>query len=211
MEIDNPSSVEEETVIILENSDICDGLVRYSKSLIGRLMADRSFSVDTIELTLLSIWRQLNGFKVIDHGSNNFQFFFGVFFPFYGALWLLLWLLLLKCQAVGQVVSFSSPSAKCCIQRGQGFETPHELQEKNLLINPLHLRATAAPVWMRRRCPSIDVARSPLLWRRICSCAAGPVPPVQFLMPIEFVLLRVNGSSPASRSGDDKGGENSYN
>ncbi|MED6160720.1 hypothetical protein PIB30_054057 [Stylosanthes scabra] len=53
--------------------------------------------------------------------------------------------------------------------------------------------------------PSIATAPSPLLWRRLCSCAAGLAQPVQFLMPIQFVLLRVSGFGPASRSGDGKG------
>ncbi|MED6209251.1 hypothetical protein PIB30_052943 [Stylosanthes scabra] len=74
--IDNSSSVDEEAIIVLETSDIRGGLERRSKSLMGRLMADRSFSVGTIEVALHSIWRQPNGFKVIDHGGNKFQSFF---------------------------------------------------------------------------------------------------------------------------------------
>ncbi|MED6216321.1 hypothetical protein PIB30_006606 [Stylosanthes scabra] len=70
------SSADEEAVIVLDHDDICDGIDRCSKSLFGRIFADRSFSGGTIETALSSIWRQPDGFKVVDHGGNIFQFFF---------------------------------------------------------------------------------------------------------------------------------------
>ena len=47
-----------------------------SKSLIGRLMADQSFSRGTLEAALGAIWGHLEGFRVLDHGDNIYQFFF---------------------------------------------------------------------------------------------------------------------------------------
>ncbi|MED6159738.1 hypothetical protein PIB30_045057 [Stylosanthes scabra] len=72
----NNNSVEEETIIVLEASDISGSLDRCSKSLLGRLFANRPFSGGTIELALSSIWWQPKSFKVIDNGGNMFQFFF---------------------------------------------------------------------------------------------------------------------------------------
>ncbi|MED6221880.1 hypothetical protein PIB30_059055 [Stylosanthes scabra] len=60
----------------LFKSDIQGGVERCSKSLIGRLLADRSFTAGTIKSALYSIWRQPEGFKVSDRGGNTFQFFF---------------------------------------------------------------------------------------------------------------------------------------
>ncbi|MED6121547.1 hypothetical protein PIB30_031308, partial [Stylosanthes scabra] len=74
--IANSAVADDKLVIVLDPSDIQGGLQRCSKSLIGRLMADRSFSVGTIESALHSIWSQPKGFKAIDNGGNKFQFFF---------------------------------------------------------------------------------------------------------------------------------------
>ncbi|MED6108098.1 hypothetical protein PIB30_020369 [Stylosanthes scabra] len=69
-------------------------------------------------------------------------------------------------------------------------------------VDPYPCVLASAPLSPR---PSIAVApSSPLLWCRLCSCAAGPVQSVQFLMLIRFVLLRVSGSGLASHSGDGK-------
>ncbi|MED6192730.1 hypothetical protein PIB30_012900 [Stylosanthes scabra] len=67
---------EEEPIIVLDRSDITVGVERCTRSLIGRLLADRSFSAGTIEAALGSIWRNLNGFKIVDRGGNIFQLFF---------------------------------------------------------------------------------------------------------------------------------------
>ncbi|MED6189295.1 hypothetical protein PIB30_094577 [Stylosanthes scabra] len=70
------AAVDEETVIVLETAYIHRGLERCSKSLIDRLLFYRSFSGSTIESALQSIWRRPEGFKVLDHGGNKYQFFF---------------------------------------------------------------------------------------------------------------------------------------
>ncbi|MED6191749.1 hypothetical protein PIB30_003552 [Stylosanthes scabra] len=70
LDLNHSPSVDEEPVIVLDQSVIHGGIDRCSKSLIGRLLADRSFSVGTIEAALQSIWRQPDGFKVIDHGEH---------------------------------------------------------------------------------------------------------------------------------------------
>ncbi|MED6157238.1 hypothetical protein PIB30_021583 [Stylosanthes scabra] len=68
--------VEEDSDIVLDRTDIQDGIERCSKSLIRRLLADRSFFAGTIETALNAIWRQPDGFKVVDRGGNIFHFFF---------------------------------------------------------------------------------------------------------------------------------------
>ncbi|MED6145554.1 hypothetical protein PIB30_026282 [Stylosanthes scabra] len=90
--LQKPHTDDEETVIVLEASNISSGRDRCSKSLVGRLLADRSFSICTTELALNSIWRQPDGFKVTYLGGNKFQFFFddenGVIRIERGAPWL---------------------------------------------------------------------------------------------------------------------------
>ncbi|XP_025673672.1 uncharacterized protein [Arachis hypogaea] len=67
---------DEDSIIVIEKKDIQVGVERCSRSLVGRLWADKQFSVGTIEPAMQAIWRQPEGFKVIDHGGNVFQFFF---------------------------------------------------------------------------------------------------------------------------------------
>ncbi|MED6180667.1 hypothetical protein PIB30_012265 [Stylosanthes scabra] len=69
----NPDVNDEEPVIVLHASDIQFGIERCSKSLIGRLLFDRSFSGATIETAMHSIWRQPDGFKVLDLGGNKYE------------------------------------------------------------------------------------------------------------------------------------------
>ncbi|MED6144746.1 hypothetical protein PIB30_018419 [Stylosanthes scabra] len=56
--------VDDEPIIILDATDIQHGIARCSKSLIGRLLVDHSFSGSTIDTALQSIWRQPEGFKI---------------------------------------------------------------------------------------------------------------------------------------------------
>ncbi|MED6122744.1 hypothetical protein PIB30_042738 [Stylosanthes scabra] len=46
------------------------------RSLIGRILADRSFSIGTVVAALGAIWGHPAGFKVMDLGDNKFHFFF---------------------------------------------------------------------------------------------------------------------------------------
>ncbi|XP_025607851.1 uncharacterized protein At4g02000-like [Arachis hypogaea] len=77
-DLSNPVSAgsEEETVVRFDNEDIQEGVEKCSKSLVDRLLADRGFSSGTLEAALTAIWRQPDGFKVLNHGGNIFQFFF---------------------------------------------------------------------------------------------------------------------------------------
>ncbi|MED6174181.1 hypothetical protein PIB30_066549 [Stylosanthes scabra] len=70
------TAVDDEAMIVLDASDISVGLERCSKSLIGRLLVESPFSSGTIESALTTIWRQPQGFNIINHGGNKFQFFF---------------------------------------------------------------------------------------------------------------------------------------
>nr|XP_025692947.1 uncharacterized protein LOC112795221 [Arachis hypogaea] len=70
------SDAEENKVISYANEDIQEGIEKCSKSLIGRLLADRQFSRGTLEAAIYAIWSQPEGFKVLEHGSNLYQFFF---------------------------------------------------------------------------------------------------------------------------------------
>ena len=42
----------------------------------GRLLADKSFSLGTVENALGVLWGHPVGFRVLDHGNNVYQFFF---------------------------------------------------------------------------------------------------------------------------------------
>ncbi|RYR49961.1 hypothetical protein Ahy_A07g036487 [Arachis hypogaea] len=68
--------LEEDQIIQFGEEDIKEGLEKCTRSLVGRLMADRKFSAGTLEAALLAIWRQPVGFKILDHGGNVFQLFF---------------------------------------------------------------------------------------------------------------------------------------
>ncbi|RYR16647.1 hypothetical protein Ahy_B04g073681 [Arachis hypogaea] len=67
---------EENEVLRFEDEDIQESIEKCKRSLIGKLLADRKFSSGTLEAALYAIWRQLEGFRVMDHGKNLFQFFF---------------------------------------------------------------------------------------------------------------------------------------
>ncbi|XP_057734763.1 uncharacterized protein LOC130950262 [Arachis stenosperma] len=69
---------DEETgnLIQLEEEDIRGGVSSWINSLIGKLFADKQFSVGTMEGALKAIWGRLEGLRVTDIGGNNFQFFF---------------------------------------------------------------------------------------------------------------------------------------
>ncbi|MED6172408.1 hypothetical protein PIB30_049748 [Stylosanthes scabra] len=61
----------QECVVTFDDEDIREGVENCSKSLIGKLP-----SVGTLETALQAIWRQPEGFHVLHHGGNIFQFFF---------------------------------------------------------------------------------------------------------------------------------------
>ncbi|MED6210488.1 hypothetical protein PIB30_064554 [Stylosanthes scabra] len=62
--------------IQLKEKDIRGGLKACFNSLVGRLFADKAFSVGTMESALRAIWEKTQGFRVIEVGHNKFQFFF---------------------------------------------------------------------------------------------------------------------------------------
>ncbi|KAL4293433.1 hypothetical protein AHAS_Ahas18G0127600 [Arachis hypogaea] len=66
----------ENGVVFFDDNDIKEGLGVCGKSLVGRILSNKSFSIGTIEPAMFAIWRQLEGFHVTDHGENTFQFFF---------------------------------------------------------------------------------------------------------------------------------------
>ncbi|MED6176518.1 hypothetical protein PIB30_088982 [Stylosanthes scabra] len=66
----------EDEVVLLEEEDISKSFRVCAKSLIGRVFADRIFSVGTMESALGAIWARPAGFRVTDLGKNLFQFFF---------------------------------------------------------------------------------------------------------------------------------------
>ncbi|MED6199647.1 hypothetical protein PIB30_077876 [Stylosanthes scabra] len=70
------ATVDGEEVVILGEEDISESFKLCSKSLIGRIFADRIFSACTMENALDAIWSRPSGFRVADLGKNYFQFFF---------------------------------------------------------------------------------------------------------------------------------------
>ncbi|XP_057745439.1 uncharacterized protein LOC130963326 [Arachis stenosperma] len=65
-----------EEIVCLSEDDIKSGLEDCSRSLVGRLMADRSFSMGMIEAAFFAIWNQPEGFCLKYHCENIYQFFF---------------------------------------------------------------------------------------------------------------------------------------
>ncbi|XP_025636032.1 uncharacterized protein [Arachis hypogaea] len=63
-------------VVCLEAEDVRARIENCSKSLIGRLMADRGFSGGTMDAAFGAIWNHPEGLRVKAHGDNVFQFFF---------------------------------------------------------------------------------------------------------------------------------------
>ncbi|XP_016199277.1 uncharacterized protein LOC107640255 [Arachis ipaensis] len=73
---DDRKRLKAKRVIFFDDADIKGGLEAYRKSVIERILADKAFIVGTMKLAMYAIWRQPEGFRVIDHGGNTFQFFF---------------------------------------------------------------------------------------------------------------------------------------
>ena len=63
-------------ILFSKEEDARKGIEECSKSLIGRILADRSFNFGTMEAALGGIWGHPHGFRVMDHGDSIFQFFF---------------------------------------------------------------------------------------------------------------------------------------
>nr|XP_025637040.1 uncharacterized protein LOC112732509 [Arachis hypogaea]XP_025661929.1 uncharacterized protein LOC112757588 [Arachis hypogaea] len=70
------SDGESDNEVLIEEEDIRKGKEACAKSLIGRVFADKKFSVGTMENAFRSIWSRPEGFRVSDRGGNKFQFFF---------------------------------------------------------------------------------------------------------------------------------------
>ena len=67
---------EEDNILFFDEDDIKSGLEECTKSLVGRLLADKPFSIGTVESAFGAIWGHPDGFRVMDHGDNIYQFFF---------------------------------------------------------------------------------------------------------------------------------------
>ncbi|XP_025607643.1 uncharacterized protein [Arachis hypogaea] len=75
--VENIDSEEsEEDIVVLEETDISHGVKACTKSLTGRIFLAQKFSAGTMENALSAIWDKLIGFKVVNQGTNQFQFFF---------------------------------------------------------------------------------------------------------------------------------------
>ncbi|MED6148803.1 hypothetical protein PIB30_056326 [Stylosanthes scabra] len=67
---------EEDEIVILEEEDIRSGVDDCSRSLLGRLMADRNFNVGAVEAAFNAIWNQPTSLRIKQHDDNVYQFFF---------------------------------------------------------------------------------------------------------------------------------------
>ncbi|XP_057720054.1 uncharacterized protein LOC130934508 [Arachis stenosperma] len=74
--LDDTGGLEDENIIVFGKEEIEESLQICAKSLIGRILADRSFGVGTVEGAMRAIWSHPEGFKIMDLGDNLFQFFF---------------------------------------------------------------------------------------------------------------------------------------
>ncbi|XP_016165084.1 uncharacterized protein LOC107607672 [Arachis ipaensis] len=70
------SDEESDNEVLVEEEDIKKGKEACAKSLIGRVFADKKFSVGTMENAFRTIWGRPEGFRISDRGGNKFQFFF---------------------------------------------------------------------------------------------------------------------------------------
>nr|XP_025607861.1 uncharacterized protein LOC112701301 [Arachis hypogaea] len=70
------SDQEEDDVVCLEERDVLEGIDACSKSLVGRLFIEKTFSIGTLDNAFNAIWGRPQGFRVTDMGNNHFQFFF---------------------------------------------------------------------------------------------------------------------------------------
>ena len=71
------SEDEAKEVLFFEEEDIMSGIEECQRSLVGRLLAYKAFSIGTAENSLGAIWSRPEGFKVLEHNDNVYQFFFG--------------------------------------------------------------------------------------------------------------------------------------
>ncbi|MED6145341.1 hypothetical protein PIB30_024242 [Stylosanthes scabra] len=71
-----PISIPDEDVVTLDASDVNVITEDFSKSLIGRIMADRSFSFGLGESSFTAIWNYPEGLKIKSLGDNIYQFSF---------------------------------------------------------------------------------------------------------------------------------------
>ncbi|XP_015934399.1 uncharacterized protein LOC107460540 [Arachis duranensis] len=67
---------ENEDLVQLGDEKIAKGTEACSKSLLGRLFADKPFSQGTLDNALRVIWGRPMGFRTVERGNNRFQFFF---------------------------------------------------------------------------------------------------------------------------------------
>ncbi|MED6191946.1 hypothetical protein PIB30_005425 [Stylosanthes scabra] len=72
-----PDSTIEDDVVTLDASDINVATENVSKSLVGRIMADRSFSFGLIESSFTAIWNYPEGLQIKSLDNNIYQFSFG--------------------------------------------------------------------------------------------------------------------------------------
>ncbi|MED6133538.1 hypothetical protein PIB30_029232 [Stylosanthes scabra] len=74
---DRPGDTDDgEEAMVLEEEDISESFRLCENSLIGRIFADRLFSVGTMEGAMDAIWSKPSGFGVAELGKNLFHFFF---------------------------------------------------------------------------------------------------------------------------------------
>ena len=66
----------EDDILFFKEEDIRGSIEECERSLVRRILVDRSFSAGTMEAALGAIWGHPEGFRVLDHGDNIFQFFF---------------------------------------------------------------------------------------------------------------------------------------
>ncbi|MED6173768.1 hypothetical protein PIB30_062724 [Stylosanthes scabra] len=70
-------SITEDDIVTLDASDINVPTEDVSKSLIGRIMADRTFSFGLVESSFSAIWNYPEGLQIKSLGDNIYQFSFG--------------------------------------------------------------------------------------------------------------------------------------
>ncbi|XP_072094184.1 uncharacterized protein [Arachis hypogaea] len=75
--VENIDSEEsEEDIVVLEETDISHGVKACTKSLTGRIFSAQKISAGTMENALSAIWDKPIGFRVVNQGTNQLQFFF---------------------------------------------------------------------------------------------------------------------------------------
>ncbi|KAJ1387928.1 Zinc knuckle CX2CX4HX4C [Sesbania bispinosa] len=72
----SPRSIRNHKLIVFSEDNIQEGLKDYEFSVVGNIVSEKKFNVNSLINALSNIWNHPTGFKIVDLGEKKFQFFF---------------------------------------------------------------------------------------------------------------------------------------